>query len=113
MLLGAISSFMGWAKPARVAFVLLVACLGSGLGCGKLVGDVDVRRLDTPADGGPEMEHVPLEPARTACRPGLVQCRGPMLQVCERDGSGWQPLQRCASAELCNDGPGEQARCLA
>jgi hypothetical protein len=81
-------------------------------GCSTLVGDVDVRPLGSPEDAGPGTGENPLTPAQTACQPGVVRCQGPVLQTCEADGSGWRALQRCASAALCVDAPGEVSRCL-
>ncbi len=105
---GVILAIRVWAKPARVFALLLAACIGAG--CSAIVGDVEVLR--PPEDAGSGTEEGSLSPVRTACIPGLVRCQGPVLQSCEADGSGWRALQRCSSAALCVDAPGEVSRCL-
>lgn len=108
MLTGVISLILVAARRAGLA--LLFGSLATGLGCGKLVGDVVLERVGgADAGASPDQERLPLE---TPCRAGLVRCQGPMLQRCEADGSGWRGLQRCESAALCVAGAGEQSRCL-
>ena len=94
-----------WSSIGRA--VVLVSLGVAASGCGVLVGDVDLRL--PPADGGPERGQEPLNPG---CQAGAVRCQGPVLQACNPDGSGWRPLQRCASAALCVDDAGEVSRCL-
>jgi hypothetical protein len=106
---GVISTIMARARLAQVALVILTCCGGLLGGCGKLIGDVVVDPPAVPTDAAPQVENVPL---RTSCQPGLVRCQGPMLQACEPDGTGWRPLQRCASAALCKDDQGDQGRCV-
>lgn len=94
-----------WGSIARA--LLLASVAGAAGGCGMLVGDVELRL--PPADLGPESGREQLNPG---CQIGAVRCQGPVLQACNADGSGWQPLQRCASAALCVDAPGEVSRCI-
>jgi hypothetical protein len=111
MLSDVICTIIGWAQRARGARLLAIVFLLGSSGCGKLLGGVTLDPLRVPPDAGPAVGHEPLAPGLTTCRAGLVRCQGPMLQVCEPDGSGWRPLQRCASAELCDDDEGDQSRC--
>lgn len=97
-----------WTRSARVLWLVSTAQLL--LACSSLVGDVEVRKPVGASDAGPGV--VTLNPAPTACVPGLVRCQGPVLQTCAADGSGWRALQRCASAALCLDAPGEVSRCI-
>jgi hypothetical protein len=105
---GGILAVRDWAKSARVLLVLSAAYLLPA--CSTLVGDVDVQRPPDTTDAGPGVST--LNPTPRACLPGLVRCQGPVLQTCEADGSGWRALQRCASAALCVDAPGEVSRCI-
>lgn len=107
MLKGVIARIMG--RPARARAALCLGMALAELGCGELVGGVEVER-ETPADASPDTTNGPLRPG-PGCRAGVVRCQGPMLQACEADGSGWRPLQRCDSPELCVDSEGEQSRC--
>ncbi|HWO09249.1 MAG TPA: hypothetical protein VNN80_07205, partial [Polyangiaceae bacterium] len=96
------------ARSSSLARALVLAGLGvAASGCGMVVGDVDLRL--PPPDGGPQRGQEGLSPG---CQAGAVRCQGPVLQACSADGSGWRPLQRCASAALCVDAPGEVSRCL-
>lgn len=106
---GVISTIMVRADQARR--VLFLCALWIGLGCGKLIGGVEVERDGRP-DAATATEEDRLRPGQTACRAGVVRCQGQMLQACESDGSGWRPLQRCESSALCVDSEGEQSRCL-
>src|SRR5687767_9895515 len=93
-----------WGSVKRA---LVFASLGAASSCGLFVGDVDVRL--PPEDAGPQRGQVTLNPG---CQAGAVRCQGQVLQACNADGSGWRPLQRCASAALCVDDPGEVSRCI-
>jgi hypothetical protein len=112
MLSNLICAIMARPRVARGALFLFAFHLGAIAGCDKLVGDVVLEQARVPIDAAPDTDLELLTPGRTACRAGLVQCQGPMLQVCESDGSGWRPLQRCASQALCDDDAGEQSRCI-
>ena len=91
------------ARSSSLARALLLAGLGAAAsGCGMIVGDVDLRL--PPPDAGPQRGQEGLSPG---CQAGAVRCQGPVLQACSADGSGWSALQRCASAALCVDAPGE------
>jgi hypothetical protein len=93
-----------WGSIGRA--LVFASAAGAAGGCGMLVGDVDVR---LPPDAGPQIDREPLNPG---CQAGAVRCQGQVLQACNADGSGWTPLQRCASAALCVDDPGEVSRCI-
>jgi hypothetical protein len=110
MLSGVLCAIIGSNQRARWARALTIfLLLGSG-GCSELLGGVTFDPLRDVPDAAPQTQN---EPLRTSCRPGLVQCRGPMLQVCESDGSGWRATERCASAALCDADAGDQSRCVA
>jgi hypothetical protein len=88
---------------------LLLCVLGS---CSELLGEVEVYHLNPSSPAlGPNLDAMPAANAPGVCEVGQARCQGSMLQNCEADGSGWTPVERCASAALCVDAPGEPSRC--
>jgi hypothetical protein len=104
------------AAPERArAGIFCAGLLGVLVSCGQLLGEVEVYRLDPSPDAPATQPGTSLSPdAATAatCEVGQARCQGSLLQHCESDGSGWRPVERCASAALCVDAEGQRSRCI-
>ena len=63
-----------------------------------------------PPAGTPPPQRTP--PPRAVCEPAERRCSGSSLEQCRADGSGFDPLTNCGTAQLCNEPAGRCNACV-
>jgi hypothetical protein len=111
-------------RPSLV-WPLLCAGLGWGLGCGELLGEVEIGdAVTTSYSSGAEpgtrevvSQPLPLQPSGAVgpsgcvegclprlCDAGQTRCLGGLLESCDLDSGNWRVVDACATPELCEIG---------
>jgi hypothetical protein len=101
------------ARPPRrrvsFGFRLAAAALLFGFGCLDMLGDVNVDDTSTEIGSiktGGDMDCPDAGLAAgtcvVRCEPGMARCSDNLLQRCNDAGDGWNLIDQCASAALCD-----------